>query len=73
MHPEHEEKTVAKWLKESQKGYMRIVFLILLSKKPCHGYEMMKEVRDRTEGFWRPTARKCRIHKGRMGSSEKKT
>jgi DNA-binding PadR family transcriptional regulator len=56
MHPEHEEKTVAKWLKESQKGYMRIALLILLSKKPCHGYEMMKEVRDRTEGFWKPTA-----------------
>ena len=56
MHLEHEEKTVEKWLKEAQKGYMRIVFLILLSKKPCHGYEMMKEVRDRTEGFWKPTA-----------------
>ena len=56
MHPEHEEKTAAKWLKESQKGYMRIALLILLSKKPCHGYEMMKEVKDRTEGFWKPTA-----------------
>ena len=56
MHLEHEEKTVAKWLKEAQKGYMRIAFLIILSKKACHGYEMMKEVRDRTEGFWRPTA-----------------
>jgi len=56
MHPEHEEKTAAKWLKESQKGYMRIALLILLSKKPCHGYEMMKEVEDRTEGFWKPTA-----------------
>jgi DNA-binding PadR family transcriptional regulator len=56
MHPHHEEKTVAKWLKESQKGYMRIALLILLSKKPCHGYEMMKEVEDRTEGFWKPTA-----------------
>jgi len=56
MHPEHEEKTATKWLKESQKGYMRIALLILLSKKPCHGYEMMKEVRDRTEGFWKPTA-----------------
>ena len=56
MLPEHEEKTAAKWLKESQKGYMRIAFLILLSKKACHGYEMMKEVRDRTEGFWKPTA-----------------
>lgn len=56
MHPHHEEKTVAKWLKESQKGYMRIALLILLSRKHCHGYEMMKEVEDRTEGFWKPTA-----------------
>jgi len=56
MHPQHEEKTVAKWLKESQKGYMRIALLILLGKKSCHGYEMMKEVEDRTEGFWKPTA-----------------
>jgi DNA-binding PadR family transcriptional regulator len=56
MHPHHEEKTVAKWLKESQKGYMRIALLMLLSKKPCHGYEMMKDVEDRTEGFWKPTA-----------------
>jgi DNA-binding PadR family transcriptional regulator len=56
MHPKHEEKTVEKWLKESQKGYMRIALLILLSKKPCHGYEMMKEVEDRTGGFWKPTA-----------------
>ncbi len=56
MHLEHEEKTAAKWLKESQKGYTRIALLILLSKKPCHGYEMMKEVEDRTEGFWKPTA-----------------
>ena len=56
MHLNHEEKTVIKWLKEAQKGYMRIAFLILLNKKACHGYEMMKEVRDRTEGIWRPTA-----------------
>ena len=56
MHPENEEKTATKWLKEAQKGYIRIALLTLLSKKPCHGYEMMKEVRDRTEGFWKPTA-----------------
>jgi len=56
MHPEHEEKTASKWLKESQKGYMRIAFLILLNKKACHGYEMMKKVSERTEGFWKPTA-----------------
>lgn len=56
MHTTHEEKIATQWIKESQKGYMRIAFLILLSRKPCHGYEMMKEVRDRTEGFWNPTA-----------------
>jgi DNA-binding PadR family transcriptional regulator len=56
LHPKHEEKTVLKWLKESQKGYMRMALLILISKKSCHGYEMMKEVEDRTEGIWKPTA-----------------
>ena len=56
MHPEHEEKTAMRWLKESQKGYTRIALLILLSEKPGHGYEMMKEVEDRTGGFWKPTA-----------------
>jgi len=56
MHSKFEEKIATQWIKESQKGYMRIAFLILLNKKPCHGYEMMKEVRDRSEGFWKPTA-----------------
>lgn len=56
MHLEQEEKTATKWLKEAQKGYIRIALLILLSKKPRHGYEMMKAVEDRTEGFWKPTA-----------------
>jgi DNA-binding PadR family transcriptional regulator len=51
-----EEKTAASWLKETQKGYIRIAVLILLSKKPHHGYEIMKEVKERTGGFWRPTA-----------------
>ena len=51
-----EEKTAANWLKETQKGYIRIAVLILLNKKPHHGYEIMKEVKERTGGFWRPTA-----------------
>lgn len=51
-----EEKTAAQWLKETQKGYIRIAVLILLSKKPYHGYEIMREIRERTGGFWRPTA-----------------
>ncbi|MCW4034217.1 MAG: PadR family transcriptional regulator [Candidatus Bathyarchaeota archaeon] len=55
MHLEHEDEIATKWLKEVQKGYTRIALLILLSKRPYHGYEMMKEVEDRTEGFWKPT------------------
>jgi DNA-binding PadR family transcriptional regulator len=55
MHSE-EEKIPAHWLKETQKGYLRIAVLILLSKKPHYGYEIMKEIRERTMGFWRPTA-----------------
>ena len=50
-----EDKTVANWLKETQKGYIRIAVLSLLSKKPHHGYEIMKEVKERTMGFWKPT------------------
>jgi DNA-binding PadR family transcriptional regulator len=51
-----EEKAASNWLKETQKGYIRIATLILLSKKPHHGYEIMKEIRERTRGFWKPTA-----------------
>jgi DNA-binding PadR family transcriptional regulator len=43
------------WLKETRKGYLRIVALTLLSRKPHHGYEIMKEIKVRTGGFWRPT------------------
>lgn len=50
-----EEKTTASWLKEAQKGYMRVGVLILLNKKPSHGYEIMKEIKSRTKGFWSPT------------------
>jgi len=56
MFPDTEEKTTANWMKEAQKGYIRIAVLILLNKKPSHGYEIMKEIKDRTKGFWRPTA-----------------
>jgi len=52
----NEEIAASNWLKETQKGYIRIATLILLSKKPHHGYEIMKEIRVRTRGFWKPTA-----------------
>ncbi len=51
-----EEVAASNWLKETQKGYIRIAMLILLSKKPHHGYEIMKEIKERTRGFWKPTA-----------------
>ena len=54
--PQDEETAASNWLKETQKGYIRIATLILLSRKPYHGYEIMKEIRERTRGFWKPTA-----------------
>jgi DNA-binding PadR family transcriptional regulator len=53
--PPDEEIAASNWLKETQKGYIRIATLTLLSKKPYHGYEIMKEIRERTRGFWAPT------------------
>jgi PadR family transcriptional regulator PadR len=51
-----EETTASNWLKEPQKGYLRIATLILLSEKPHYGYELMKEIKVRTKGFWKSTA-----------------
>jgi DNA-binding PadR family transcriptional regulator len=56
MATEKEEKTTENWLKEAQKGFIRMGVLILLNKKPSHGYEIMKEINSRTKGFWQPTA-----------------
>ena len=56
MTTDSEDKTTANWMKEAQKGYIRMGVLILLNKKPSHGYEIMKEINSRTKGFWQPTA-----------------
>jgi DNA-binding PadR family transcriptional regulator len=56
MISDSEDKTTANWMKEAQKGYIRMGVLILLNKKPSHGYEIMKEINNRTKGFWQPTA-----------------
>ncbi len=55
MKPETEDATTQNWMKEAQKGYIRMGVLILLNKKPSHGYEIMKEINSRTKGFWQPT------------------
>jgi PadR family transcriptional regulator len=51
-----DEATTANWMKEAQKGYIRVAILILLNKAPTHGYEIMKEIKDKTGGFLSPTA-----------------
>jgi len=56
MTTENEDKTTANWMKEAQKGIIRMGVLILINKKPSHGYEIMKEINSRTKGFWQPTA-----------------
>jgi DNA-binding PadR family transcriptional regulator len=50
-----EEETAANWIKEASKGYIRVAVLILLSRESAHGYEIMKEIKDRTKGLWMPT------------------
>lgn len=44
------------WLKEMRKGYIRLIVLTLLSKKPYHGYEIMKEVKEKTNGSLKLTS-----------------
>jgi DNA-binding PadR family transcriptional regulator len=56
MVTETDEATTSNWMKEVQKGYIRMGVLILLSRKPAHGYELMKEINNRTKGMWQPTA-----------------
>jgi PadR family transcriptional regulator, regulatory protein PadR len=53
---EEDEKTTTNWMKEAQKGYIRVASLIIINKQPAHGYEIMKEIKDKTKGFWKPTA-----------------
>jgi PadR family transcriptional regulator PadR len=50
-----EDKTTANWMKEAKKGYIRVAVLILINNKPSHGYEIMKEIKDRTRGVYNPT------------------
>ncbi len=56
MNINDDEKTTTNWVKEVQKGYIRVAALTILNKQPAHGYEIMKEIKDKTKGFWKPTA-----------------
>jgi len=38
------------------RGFLKQYILKLLSTKPMHGYEIMDEIQERSNGFWRPSA-----------------
>ncbi len=39
----------------AKRGDIRAAVLALLAEKPAHGYEMIKDLDERTEGAWRPS------------------
>ena len=39
----------------SRRGHVRSAILALLAERPMHGYEIIGELSERTEGFWRPS------------------
>jgi DNA-binding PadR family transcriptional regulator len=40
----------------ARRGNVRSAILGLLAERPMHGYEMIQELRARTNGLWRPSA-----------------
>jgi DNA-binding PadR family transcriptional regulator len=41
--------------RRGRRGDVRAAILVLLSEKPMHGYEMISEIADRSNGLWRPS------------------
>jgi DNA-binding PadR family transcriptional regulator len=39
----------------ARRGDIRAAILALLSERPMHGYEMIQELEERTDGIWRPS------------------
>src|SRR5919197_905886 len=39
-----------------RRGNVRAAILALLSERPMHGYEMIQELDERSDGMWRPSA-----------------
>ncbi|HVV91252.1 MAG TPA: PadR family transcriptional regulator [Solirubrobacterales bacterium] len=40
----------------ARRGDVRTAVLALLAERPMHGYEMIKEIEERSEGAWTPSA-----------------
>ncbi|BBX75810.1 PadR family transcriptional regulator [Mycobacterium shinjukuense] len=45
------------WLRggRGRRGDVRAAILVLLSEKPMHGYEMIQQIAERSNGIWRPS------------------
>ncbi|GLW67574.1 hypothetical protein Arub01_58170 [Actinomadura rubrobrunea] len=41
--------------RRTRRGNVRAALLALLAERPMHGYEMIQELADRTDGVWRPS------------------
>ena len=46
---------VSKSLEWSRKGYMGMALLLMINDSPCTGYDIMRVMRETTQGFWKPT------------------
>ncbi|MBS1879010.1 MAG: helix-turn-helix transcriptional regulator [Actinobacteria bacterium] len=42
--------------RRARRGDIRAAVLALLAERPMHGYEMIKELEERTQGAWTPSA-----------------
>ncbi|MHA1197239.1 MAG: PadR family transcriptional regulator [Promethearchaeota archaeon] len=49
------EKIAAKIQKGMKRGFIGMFILFILSKKPLHGYQIIKEIEKRSLGIWKPT------------------
>jgi len=47
---------VARWKEQMKKGYLKLAVLFALTRRPTHGYEMIKRIRELTLGFLTPKA-----------------
>jgi len=46
---------VSKSLEWSRKGYMGMALLLMINERPLTGYDIMRSIRETTQGFWKPT------------------
>ena len=50
------EKVAEAWGREMRRGHTKLAILTLLGKRSLTGYDVMKEVNERTLGFWKLTS-----------------